>query len=172
MKKKGICPTSTIRIPFILSFTMGNSDPEIVSNPDYQQDYRFKYILLCLCLTLFLSALEFVSISAVLPTIVSDLHGTQFIWVTSAYALASAAIIPMIGDVAEIFGRKPTTLIVLFCFALGSAICGAAQNMTMLIIGRTIQGLGGGAIVVVTNIILADMVPLQSRGGYGGLFGL
>ncbi|GJJ14372.1 hypothetical protein Clacol_008636 [Clathrus columnatus] len=132
-----------------------------------KRDYRFKYIILCLCLTLFLSALEFISVSTALPTIVSDLKGDQFIWVTSSYALASAAVIPLIGGLAEIFGRKPTTLLVIFCFASGSAICGAAQSMSMLIIGRTIQGLGGGAIVVVTNIVLADMVPLEERGGYG-----
>ncbi|GJJ14375.1 hypothetical protein Clacol_008639 [Clathrus columnatus] len=141
-------------------------------SPERVRDYRFKYIIICLCLTLSLSALEFTSVSTALPTIVLDLKGTQFIWVTSAYTLTSAAVIPLIGGLAEIFGRKPTTLLVILCFSVGSAICGAAQSMTMLIIGRAIQGLGGGAIVVVTNIVLADMVPLHERGGYGGLLSL
>lgn len=136
------------------------------------RDYRFKLTLLCLCLILFLSAIEFTSVSTALPTIVNDLNGDQFIWVASSYALSSAAVIPLIGDLAEIFGRKPTTLLVIFCFGLGSAICGAAQNLNTLIAGRVIQGLGGGAIVVMTNIVLADTVPLQERGGYGGFFSL
>lgn len=140
--------------------------------PPPPRDYRFKLTLLCLCLILFLSAIEFISVSTALPTIISDLHGDQFLWVTSSYALSSAAIIPLIGNMAEMFGRKPTTLLVILCFGLGSAICGAAHELNTLIFGRVVQGLGGGAIVVMTNIVLADTVPLQERGGYGAFFSL
>ncbi|GJJ14374.1 hypothetical protein Clacol_008638 [Clathrus columnatus] len=150
----------------------GDSVKTISLAPKHKRDYRFKYVLICLCFTLFLSALEFTAVSTALPTIVLDLKGSEFIWVTSAYGLTSVAVIPLIGGLAEMFGRKPTTLLVILCFAVGSAVCGGAQNMTMLITGRAIQGLGGGAIVVITNIILADMIPLDERGGYGGLFSL
>ena len=82
-------------------------------------------------------------------------------------------------------------LIALFLFALGSALCGAAQNMNMLIGARgmwnkdelpvlaltnilhtAVQGMGGGMILSLSSIILSDLVPLKERGVYNGLIGL
>ena len=76
------------------------------------------------------------AISTALPTIVNHLHGTDFIWVGSAYTIASTAIIPLVGDLVSGFGRKPMLLVFIAFFALGSALCGAAQSMNMLIAGR------------------------------------
>jgi MFS family permease len=59
----------------------------------------------------------------------------------------------------------------LLIFAVGAAICGAAQSMNMLIAGRTIQGIGGGGILTLTDIIVADLVPLAERGPYLGIVG-
>lgn len=133
---------------------------------------KFWLIFASMCICLFLSALELSSISTALPTIAHELRATQFVWVGSAYALSSTAFLPMSGGLAQAFGRRPTTLITIGLFALGSGICGGATSMKMLIAGRTIQGLGGGGIQSVTSIILADLVSLQERGVYAGLFGL
>ena len=76
------------------------------------------------------------AVSTALPTIVNDLHGTDFIWVGSAFTIASTAIIPFVGDLVSGFGRKPVLLAFILFFAVGSAICGAAHNMNMLIAGR------------------------------------
>ncbi|EMD31220.1 hypothetical protein CERSUDRAFT_100570 [Gelatoporia subvermispora B] len=111
------------------------------------------------------------AMTTALPTIVQDLGGTQFLWVPDAYGLTAAALVPLSGNLAEIFGRRPTMLITLFFFAAGSAIGGAAQNMTMLIAGRALQGVGGGGIYAMTQIILSDMVTLKERGKYSGLYG-
>lgn len=132
----------------------------------------FWLIFLSICLSLFLSALDQTAVSTALPTIAHDLHTSDFVWVGSAYALASTAFIPMSGALAQIFGRRPALLTCLILFALGSGVCGGARNMPMLIAGRTIQGLGGGGIQSLSAIILADMVTLQERGLYAGLFGL
>ncbi|KZT02796.1 MFS general substrate transporter [Laetiporus sulphureus 93-53] len=132
----------------------------------------FWLIFFALCASLFLSALELTAVSTVLPTIAHDLHATEFIWVGSAYALSSTAFLPMSGNLAQIFGRRPALLVCLAIFALGSGICGGARNMNMLIAGRTVQGLGGGGIQSLSAIILADLVTLQERGLYAGLFGL
>ena len=137
------------------------------------KDFRFWIVLFSLCTALFLSALELTAVSTALPTIVSTLHGKDFVWVGSAYALASSAILPMTGGLAQIFGRTPSFLGSISLFAIGSAICGAAQNMNMLIAGRTVQGLGGGGILSLTIIVIGDMVTLEERGLYaGGFFGL
>lgn len=76
------------------------------------------------------------AVSTALPTIVSHLNGTDFIWAGSAYTIASTAIVPLVGDLVSIFGRKPVLLTFVMTFALGSAISGAAQSMNMLIAGR------------------------------------
>lgn len=77
------------------------------------------------------------SVSTALPTIVDDLNGEDFVWVGSAYALGSTAILPMTGGLAQIFGRRPVVLGSLAFFAVGSALSGAAQSMAMLIAGRS-----------------------------------
>ena len=78
----------------------------------------------------------------------------------------------MSGGLAQTFGRRPAILLTIGLFALGSGICGAAHSMNMLIAGRAIQGFGGGGIQSLTGIILADLVTLQERGIYAGLYGL
>ena len=88
--------------------------------------------------SIFLSALDLTAVATVLPTITRDLHGDDdFVWVGSAYALSSTAILPLSGSLADIFGRRPIMLISIVFFAVGSAISGAAQNMNMLIAGRS-----------------------------------
>lgn len=123
-------------------------------------------------LALFSSSLELTAVSNALPTVANALHADQFIWIGSAYALSSAALIPMTGGMAEIFGRRFALLSCTGLFFVGSTICGASRTMAMMIAGRSIQGLGSGGIQSVTQIILADLVSLEERGLYGSLFGL
>ncbi|KAG8927326.1 hypothetical protein FRC01_007661 [Tulasnella sp. 417] len=132
---------------------------------------RFWMVIAAMMVTEFLSAIEFSSVATALPTIVEDLHGTEFSWVGAAYALGSTAILPMTGGLAQIFGRRPIVLGSIAFFALGSGICGGATNMHMLIAGRAIQGIGGGGIMSLSNIVVADLVPLSERGTFIGIFG-
>ncbi|THH28362.1 hypothetical protein EUX98_g5826 [Antrodiella citrinella] len=104
-----------------------------------------------------LSALDVTAVSTTLPTITADLNGADtFVWVGSAYALSSTAILPLSGSLANIFGRKPIMLICIAFFALA----------------RTVQGIGGGGILNLTEIIISDLVPLAERGLYQGVFSL
>ncbi|KAF8526953.1 iron permease [Hysterangium stoloniferum] len=116
-----------------------------------------------------LSALDLTAVSTTLPTIVSDLNGTDFIWAAAAYTISSTAIVPTVGGLVSIFGRKPVLLTFIVFFAIGSAICGAAHNMSMIIAGRAIQGFGGGGCICTTEIIYADLVPLPERGKFLGV---
>ncbi|KAJ7758938.1 iron permease, partial [Mycena maculata] len=123
--------------------------------------------------SIFLSALDLTGVATALPTITADLEGGNlFVWVGSAYALSSTAILPLSGRLADIFGRRPLMLASIFFFALGSALAGAAQNMHMMIAARTIQGIGGGGIINLCEIIVSDLVPLSERGIYQGILGL
>ena len=128
------------------------------------------FISICSALALF--ALELTSVSTALPTIVQDLQLTDFVWIGSSYALASTAFIPMVGGLSQVLGRKPILIASILLFAIGSALCGAAVNSKLLLSGRVVQGIGGGAIVNLSDIILGDLVPLRDRGFFFGLIGL
>ncbi|KAJ7666622.1 major facilitator superfamily domain-containing protein [Mycena polygramma] len=132
----------------------------------------FWLIFASICISLFVSALELTTVSTALPIIAADLRVTEFVWVGTAYALASTAFLPMSGGLAEIFGRQHAMLLSIILFALGSALCGTATNQYVLIGGRAVQGLGGGGIRSLAVIILADLVTLEERGIYGILTGL
>lgn len=76
---------------------------------------------------------------------------------------------PLQGQLANVFGRRWPTILSTATFVLGSGICGGATNVSMLIAGRIIQGLGAGGINVLIEIIVCDLVPLRERGNYLGL---
>ncbi|KAH7104831.1 MFS multidrug transporter [Auriculariales sp. MPI-PUGE-AT-0066] len=133
---------------------------------------RFWLIMFSLMISLYEAAFEMCAVGIALPTISEELNATDFVWVGSAYALAASCALPMTGGLADVMGRKGVMLISLVIFAAGAAVCGAAQSMTMLIIGRTIQGIGGGGILSLPAIILSDLVSLRERGAYNGLLGV
>ncbi|KAJ7347852.1 iron permease [Mycena albidolilacea] len=135
---------------------------------------------LAIMVSVFLSALDLTAIATPLPTIASALNDTKgdYIWVGSAYALSSTAFIPLSGNLADVFGRKPIMLLSIAFFAVGSALAGASQNMAKALIESvplfvtTVTGIGGGGIVTLTQIITSDLVPLAERGKYQGLIGM
>ncbi|KAH9902443.1 iron permease [Cubamyces lactineus] len=117
----------------------------------------------------FLSALDVTAVSTALPTITDELHGgNDFVWVGAAYGLAAAAIMPFTAKLADTLGRRPTMMICVGFFFVGSALSGSAQTMNWLIAARTVQGIGGGGIINLASIILSDLVSLAERGVYQG----
>ncbi|PSS06598.1 hypothetical protein PHLCEN_2v3656 [Hermanssonia centrifuga] len=142
-------------------------------HPKHKKGSAFWLSYLSIVFAIFLSALDLTAVSTVLPTVTADLNGgDEFTWVGSAYALASTAILPLSGALADIFGRKPILMGAIVFFSLGSALAGAAQTMNMLIGARTVQGIGGGAISFLALTISADLVPLNERGLYQGMVSL
>ncbi|KZT26422.1 MFS general substrate transporter [Neolentinus lepideus HHB14362 ss-1] len=120
----------------------------------------------------FLAALDQTIVATALPTIVQDLGGgSEYSWVGTAYLLASACLGPLYGKMSDLFGRKPILYSSIVIFLIMSALCGAAQNMTWLVICRAFQGVGGGGIIQMVQITISDIVSLQDRGKYGGFIG-
>ncbi|KAM0746387.1 iron permease [Meredithblackwellia eburnea MCA 4105] len=163
-------PTSTIVAPPELDLSkqaLANDD-----NPKPKgKGWRFWMVFLSLCMSTFLSALDLTAVSTVLPTIANTFHSSQYSWVGSSYALTSTALIPWTGGIAHLFGRKATMLGSLIIFAVGSAVTGAAPSMSVVILGRSIQGIGGGGILTMTEIVVCDLVPLAERGPFFGIVG-
>ncbi|KAG2047840.1 MFS general substrate transporter [Suillus hirtellus] len=127
--------------------------------------------------TIFLVAIDQTVVATALPTIVADLGGGKnYSWVGSAYMLACSSLSPLYGKLSDILGecslsRKPMLYGCVLVFLMGSALCGAAQNMTWLIVSRAVQGVGGGGIFQLVQITISDIVPLEERGKYTGLIG-
>jgi EmrB/QacA subfamily drug resistance transporter len=125
-----------------------------------------------LLLGIIISAMDNTIVSTAMGTIISKLGGMdKFIWVSSAYLIASVAGMPIYGKLSDMYGRKVFFIAGLFLFITGSALCGLSQSMEQLIIFRAIQGLGGGAIIPIAFTIIFDIIPIAQRGKFSGLFG-
>src|SRR5215469_15220382 len=111
-------------------------------------------------------------VAALDSTIVGDLGGLNHIsWVVTAYLLAQTAVTPIYGKLGDLYGRKIVLQVALAIFLVGSALCGAAQSLPMLIAFRALQGLGGGGLIVSAQAAVGDVVPPRERGKYQGFFG-
>ncbi|KAJ7843717.1 iron permease [Mycena leptocephala] len=148
--------------------TLCVSEPSLPSpSPRKGSAFWLSYAAVCICT--FVSALDITSIPTSLPSIIESFSGSAASsWVGSGYTLASAALIPFTGNLANIFGRRPIMLGSIILFAIGSALAGSAQSMEWLIVARVVQGMGGGGMSGLSSIIVADLVPLSERGAYQG----
>ncbi|KAG9062079.1 hypothetical protein KI688_006803 [Linnemannia hyalina] len=134
---------------------------------------RRALVFLGITVTLFLAALDQTIVTTTLPSIAKDFDNFSDIsWVGTAYLLTTTAVQPLYGVAADLAGRKRAMMFACVVFLLGSALCGAAQSMIMLIIGRAVQGLGGSGIIALSMILVADIVPLRERGTYQALIAL
>ncbi|MFC4767302.1 MDR family MFS transporter [Effusibacillus consociatus] len=130
-----------------------------------------KAVVLAVMITNFLAAMDVTIVGTAMPTIVGKLGGLSLIsWVFSAYLLTSAVSTPLYGKLADLFGRKIMFTIGAGIFLVGSVFCGMADSMTMLVIGRAVQGLGAGAIMAIASTILRDIFTVEERGRVQGLF--
>lgn len=130
-------------------------------------------VMAALCLVLFLAALDMTIISTALPTMASHFKASEsgYSWMASSYMLANAAAVPLWGKISDIWGRKRILLLANFVFLVGSLICALAINLPMILVGRAIQGVGGGGIIVLVNISVSDLFSVRERPMYYGLFG-
>jgi len=119
-----------------------------------------------------MSALEATVVGTAMPTVIADLGGIdRYGWVGAAYMLASTVSMPLYGKLADLYGRRPTLIVGIVLFSLGSFGSGAAASMTMLVIARGLQGLGAGAMQPVAMTIVGDLYTLEERGRVQALFG-
>ncbi|KAF7589015.1 hypothetical protein BBP40_004842 [Aspergillus hancockii] len=144
-----------------------------VSTKNGRSKSRKILIEVALCLVCALIFIDTVIVSTALPSIARKLQasGAQYAWVASSYLLALASLLPLWAKLSDIFGRKLVMLVGNALFLLGSLISALSERISMLIAGRGIQGAGAGALVVLSNICIADMFSLRERGLYLGILG-
>ena len=133
---------------------------------------EIRTIVLGLSLAMFLAALNQTIVATALPTIGRDLRNFEALpWVVTAYLLTSTAVAPLYGKLSDIHGRRAMMLASIGIFIAGSAACAVARDMIMLILGRGLQGVGGGGILPLAQAILADTVAPRERGRYQAYMG-
>ncbi|MFE0443674.1 MFS transporter [Streptomyces sp. PDY-4] len=126
-----------------------------------------------LLLGMFCAILSSTIVTNALPEIVSDLGGGQsaYTWVVTASLLTMTASTPLWGKLADLTSKKVLVQSALIIFVIGSVVAGLAQNSAMLITARAIQGLGGGGLSALAQIIMAAMISPRERGRYSGYLG-
>ncbi|PQE22600.1 major facilitator superfamily transporter protein [Rutstroemia sp. NJR-2017a BVV2] len=130
-------------------------------------------IMISLCASVFLAALDVSIITTALPTISEHFHSNAgYTWIGSAYLLANAASTPVWGKFSDIWGRKPILLIAAAVFFVGSLLAAVSVNIGMLIVARAIQGIGGGGLIILVNICISDLFSMRKRGQYFGMIGM
>jgi EmrB/QacA subfamily drug resistance transporter len=121
--------------------------------------------------SLFIGALDQTVVSTATPKILADLGGFNLLsWLFTSYMLSSTVVIPLVGKMGDIFGRKLFLMGGIIIFMISSAACGAAPSMTALIFFRVIQGIGGGMLFASVFATVGDIFPPSERAKYMGLF--
>jgi EmrB/QacA subfamily drug resistance transporter len=119
-----------------------------------------------------LAAIDQTILAAALPAIGGELGGSAYEpWVVTAYMLAVIVSAVLWGRLGSRVGRKPLFMGSIAVFAVGSALCGLAWSLHTLIAFRGLQGIGGGGLIVLTQVIARDLVPPRERGRCQGMFG-
>ncbi|KMP01742.1 hypothetical protein CIRG_01881 [Coccidioides immitis RMSCC 2394] len=134
-------------------------------------------------------ALDGTSISVALPIIASKLHGTalEAFWSGTSFLLCSTGMErlltrfvrvltpacevfqPTFTSFSNIFGRKPMVIASILFFLAGALIAGLGNSFTLMLLGRSVQGVGGGGIIALCEVVVTDLVPMRLRGQYFGI---
>ncbi|EFR05316.1 hypothetical protein MGYG_08327 [Nannizzia gypsea CBS 118893] len=138
---------------------------------EFRPSKRTWLIFLTLAVLTLMVALDGTSISVALPIIASKLHGSaiEAFWSGTSFLLCSTVFQPSFASFSDIFGRKPMILIALTFFFVGTLLSGLSENFTQMLVGRSIQGVGGGGIIALTEIVMTDLIPMRERGKYFGI---
>lgn len=128
------------------------------------EDRRTRRALVGVMLAIFLAAMESTVVATAMPKVVDALGGLHiYSWVFSGFLLTATVMMPVWGRLSDLFGRRPTYLAGLVIFLVGSALSGAAQDMTQLIAFRLVQGLGAGSLMTLGMTIVGDLFTLERR---------
>ncbi|KAL7907579.1 major facilitator superfamily domain-containing protein [Trichoderma velutinum] len=151
-------PTSKAASPAASSSTTDDTD---LNPKNVLRGWRFWAVFPAICVTSLLAAVESTVTSTALPYIVHQLNAGE-VYVCTVF-------LPLCGQMCDLFGRRWMMIGLVSFFAFGSGISGGASNAAMMIAGRAIQGIGGGGINFMIELIVSDLVPLRDRGTFMGV---
>ncbi|RUP45464.1 hypothetical protein BC936DRAFT_148157 [Jimgerdemannia flammicorona] len=147
-----------------------------VNPPQAEQEFmpfrQFILVFIGLALAMFTASLCATIVTVTMGKMASDMNdAANMAWIPTSYMLTSTAFSPIWGNLSDVFGRKIVLITAVLIFMTGSLLCAVSSTMIFLIGSRAIQGIGGGAVVSLVSIVIADLVPLRDSPKYQGLIG-
>ncbi|KIV78381.1 hypothetical protein PV11_10103 [Exophiala sideris] len=144
---------------------------DTTETPEFHVSTRFLMAFAALSVLTLMVALDGTSISVALPIIAKKLHGTaiEAFWAGTSFLLAATVFQPNFASFSHIFGRMPVIMVSITLFFVGVMMAALSNNFGLLLAGRSIQGIGGGGIIAMTEIVVTDLVPLRYRGQWAGV---
>ncbi|KAI4098058.1 MAG: hypothetical protein L6R37_006697 [Teloschistes peruensis] len=141
------------------------------SNAEFKPSVRLYLAFCTLAVITMMVALDGTSISVALPVISSKLRGTaiEAFWAGTSFLLCSTIFQPSFASFSHIFGRRPMIMTGLVFFLAGAIVAATSHNFGVLLAGRSLQGIGGGSLIALTEIVVTDLVPLRLRGQWFGI---
>jgi EmrB/QacA subfamily drug resistance transporter len=144
-----------------------------MSQPKRLSDGQKRRIMIGVMMALTLAALDQTIVAPALPIMGAALGHSEFLsWIISAYLVTGTAVTPLYGKFSDIHGRRPALFLSLGIFLLGSVICALAPSMAAIIVGRAVQGLGGGGLIALAQTVVADIAAPRERARYVVYFSL
>ncbi|KAI9290801.1 MFS general substrate transporter [Neoconidiobolus thromboides FSU 785] len=127
-------------------------------------------ILISLVLSILVAAVDETIVATALAAITKEFNSSgEVTWIAGAYLLTMTAFEPLYGKFSDLFGRKYCLLFSLALFLIGSIVCGTATNLLVLIIFRALSGVAAGGLIALAYIVVADIIPIETRSGYTSL---
>ncbi|MGC0274805.1 MDR family MFS transporter [Pseudactinotalea sp. Z1739] len=131
-----------------------------------------RMVFIGLLLGMLVASISQTIVSPAMPIIVADLGGIDhYSWLATAAMLVSAVVVPIVGKLSDLYGRRAFYLAGLSIFLLGSILAGLAPSFWWLVAARGVQGLGMGALMTLSQTIIGDIIPPRQRGKYQGFMG-
>ncbi|MFI5244849.1 MAG: DHA2 family efflux MFS transporter permease subunit [Gemmatimonadales bacterium] len=134
-----------------------------------------KYVIaFAVVLASLLQVIDSSIVNVALPDMMGNLGASldEIAWVSTGYILANVIIIPLTGWLGGMFGRKRYFVGSILLFTASSLFCGAAHSLGLLIFWRVVQGIGGGALMTVSQAVLLETFPPEEAGMAMAFFGL
>lgn len=121
-----------------------------------------------------MAALDISIVNVALPYMRGNFGATveEITWVATGYLLSNVIVMPMVAMLSARFGRRRLYLFSILLFTIASMLCGLAWDLSSLIAFRALQGVGGGAIIPISQAILRETFPPEEQGKIIGIYGL
>ncbi len=144
----------------------------LADTPAEMQRAKFRAAFFSVAPAMFLGSLDQTIVAAALPIIARSFGGLALVtWVITGYLLAATVAAPIYGRLGDAFGRRLMLLWSLALFLAGSLVCAIAPSLFLLVIGRSLQGFGGGGLMTLSQALIGEVVSPKERGRFQGWFG-
>jgi len=149
--------------------------PAGVAVPERRRGEEHRYLIaFAVVLAALMQVIDSSIVNVALPDMMGNLGASldEIAWVTTGYILASVIVIPLTGWLGQLFGRKRYFVGSIALFTVSSFFCGASHSLGALIFWRIVQGIGGGALMTVSQAVLLESFPPEEAGTAMALFGV